>query len=103
MAQQRITTPAGMTECDSCNPLNPDCDESGRPYTCYRCCDSGWMPVECLDERPDPDDKNRPAGVAPYQYDPGTGCMVPVRSYPRTDGARAASIGFADMSDDIPF
>lgn len=36
--------PVGMVECDRCNPLNPECDESGRPYTCYCCGDSGWMP-----------------------------------------------------------
>lgn len=41
-----IKTPAGMVECGSCNPLNPERDEDGRPYTCYRCCDTGWMPEE---------------------------------------------------------
>ena len=35
--------PKGYEECDSCNPCNPDCDETGRPYTCYRCCDTGFM------------------------------------------------------------
>jgi len=35
--------PKGYEECDSCNPDHTDCDETGRPYTCYRCGDTGYM------------------------------------------------------------
>ena len=35
--------PKGYEECVSCNPCNPDCDGTGRPYTCYWCFGTGFM------------------------------------------------------------
>lgn len=85
----RITPPAGMTECDGCGGegFNGQ-DEDGKWYSCYRCGESGWMPVECLNEQPEPEPYIRRVAPAPY---------------PRTDGIRAASSGLDDLTGDIPF
>lgn len=37
-------TPKGMEECPNCDPSSPECDEDGRPYACYCCGDTGWVP-----------------------------------------------------------
>lgn len=30
-------------ECPKCNPLYPELDEQGRPYTCFFCGDTGYV------------------------------------------------------------
>lgn len=41
-----MSVPKGFELCDNCDPCNPDCDEDGRPYTCFRCCNSGYVRIE---------------------------------------------------------
>ena len=50
--------PAGMEECPQCDPCNPECDEQGMPYTCFACCDTGWIKAGSADD-PIADERER--------------------------------------------
>lgn len=92
-----ITPPAGMVECDNCDGFgNAGLDEAGRPYTCYRCCMTGWMLEQCQWEEPQ---VYAPAPRAPHFMER---YPLPLPVYPLTDGYRAASFGLDDDID-IPF
>lgn len=46
-----IKPPAGMTFCTKCGgDGNTGQDEEGRYYTCYRCCETGWITQASADE-----------------------------------------------------
>ena len=40
-----MSIPKGYEECMNCDPCNPECDEDGRPYTCFQCCNSGYVRI----------------------------------------------------------
>lgn len=38
-----------LVQCPSCGGW-PELDETGRPYTCFRCCDTGWITKAAYEE-----------------------------------------------------
>lgn len=49
----RPLPPPGLVECDSCDGYGSSgFDETGRPYACYRCGCTGWMPESALWNEP---------------------------------------------------
>lgn len=65
-------TDAKWVDCPQCDPCNPECDEDGRPYTCFFCCDTGRVLASVLEEalrEADERDAKRPP-PAPYPRQP---------------------------------
>lgn len=45
-----IKPPPGMAECPKCDMGYDGFDEDGRPYACYFCGTSGWVPAGVIEE-----------------------------------------------------
>jgi hypothetical protein len=110
-----IKPPPGMAECPLCdNGFTGVEEDSGRPYSCYACGESGWMPTEAVTEywrerawqtylAAEASIRERARlGVPPgwrYWFNDGEICMAPPRG---VKPPSPAPVG-ADEWDDIPF
>lgn len=79
---------AAMVECPNCDPCNPELDEDGRPYTCYRCCDTGRVTLASRIE----EEAEKAAWLAANP--PAPRYVAP---------APAAPVWMMSLDDDIPF
>lgn len=43
---EKTTTKPERIECPECDPCNPELDEDGRPFDCYRCGNTGWTAAD---------------------------------------------------------
>ena len=112
MNASKINPPPGMAECLECDMGFNGQDEDGRYYSCYACCETGWMPAQAVADywrdrawqvyvaAEARIVERAKLGVPPgwsYYYDEWTGEMVmkPPRDY-------KPSVAVEDY-DDIPF
>jgi hypothetical protein len=102
--------------CPKCNPLYPELDEDGIPYTCYACCDTGIVSKDYADAYlRDLDDACEYRGMRPVvngkhqrldgdEYDSWYVAepLLPASLFPKV--RRAAPVYAAEIEfDDLPF